>query len=85
MMEHYEENGSLHEMFRKQVLKTPDNVAIETSDGVQMTYRELDDITEVLSSWLLLRGVAVDTIVGIYMKRCIEYTIAYIAILKAGI
>ena len=49
-----------------------------------MTYRELNDATDILAAALRHRGVRPDSIVGIYMERCLEYTVSYIAILKAG-
>ncbi|KAK2165581.1 hypothetical protein LSH36_48g05010 [Paralvinella palmiformis] len=83
-MERYEENGPLHEMFRRQVKKTPDRLAVVTEDGRQMTYKELDSTTDTLATWLQIGGVMPDSVVGIYMERCMEYAVSYIAILKAG-
>ena len=80
----YENEGLLHEMFMRQAKKTPDNVAIVTAEGRTLTFKELDDATDVLAKKLMRIGVKPNSIVGIYMERCLEYTISYIAILKAG-
>lgn len=71
-------------MFIRQAKATPDNIAIVTADGRQMTYRELDDVTDVLATNLRIKGVQPDSVVGIYLSKVLEYPIAYIAILKAG-
>lgn len=41
-------------------------------------------MTDVLADKLRLSGVGRNKVVGIFMERCLEYTISYIAILKAG-
>lgn len=46
--------------------------------------QKLDDDTDLLAEFLQHIGVGPEKNVGIYMERSLEYTIAYIAILKAG-
>lgn len=41
-------------------------------------------MTDVLAAKLKSVGVVKNTLVGIIMERCLEYTISYIAIHKAG-
>lgn len=55
-----------------------------SADERKLTYRELNDVTDTVAVALRHRGVKPGRIVGIYMERCLEYTVAYIAILKAG-
>jgi len=50
----------------------------------KVTFRELDDMTDVLAAKLRSIGVGKNSMVGIMMERCLEYTISYIAIHKAG-
>ena len=83
MME-YEGEGLLHEQFSRQARATPDNVAIVGGDGQEMTYREVDTVTDELAKTLRLKGVVPDSVVGIFMERRLEYALCYIAILKAG-
>lgn len=73
----------LHELFREQALKTPNELAV-VDDHQQLTFKELDETTDLLARYLQDRGVEVDTIVGIYMDSSVEFVIAYLAILKAG-
>ena len=81
----YEHLGLLHDIFRRQAKLTPDKVAVVTVKGQSVTFRELDDLTDVLATNLQIKGIVPDSVVGIYMERSLEYVIAYIAILKAGI
>lgn len=41
-------------------------------------------MTDVLAAKLRSIGVRENSVVGIMMERCVEYTISYIAIHKAG-
>ncbi|XP_013384730.1 uncharacterized protein LOC106154791 [Lingula anatina] len=80
----YENQGLLHEMFVRQAKATPDKIAVVTDSGKQVTFAELDELTDILATALRIKGVKPNTSVGIYLERCLEYTIAYIAILRAG-
>jgi len=71
-------------MFEKQAALSPESVAVVEDDGRSMTYKDLNDACDVLADYLVLCGVKRDSPVGIYMERCLEYVISYIAILKAG-
>ncbi|ELT91031.1 hypothetical protein CAPTEDRAFT_168750 [Capitella teleta] len=81
----YEDQGLLHEMFMRQAKETPDRIAVVSpGENRQLTYKELDDVTDVLATNMRINGVREDCIVGIYMEKCLNYTISYIAALKAG-
>ncbi|MGK7891073.1 MAG: alpha/beta fold hydrolase, partial [Leptolyngbyaceae cyanobacterium] len=73
----------LHELFREQAKQHPDEVAI-ADPHQQLTFRELDECTDLLARHLQRHGTVVDSIVGIYMESSVEYVIAYLSILKAG-
>lgn len=73
----------LHEIFREQAAKTPNKIAVADIHQ-QLTFRELDQKTDLLAQYLQKQGVVVDSIVGMYMESCVEFVIAYISILKAG-
>jgi len=49
-----------------------------------VTFKELDEMTDLLAAKLRSIGVGKNSMVGIMMERCLEYTISYIAIHKAG-
>eukprot|EP00961_Rhodomonas_salina_P151821 2043651-Rhodomonas_salina.2 len=79
----FEEGALLHEIFRKQARETPDRMAV--TDGVrELTYGELDDLTDRLALWLQACGSGPDKVCAIYMNKQIEYVISYIAILKSN-
>lgn len=80
----YEKQGLLHQMFSRQAKATPSQVALVEENGRQMTFKELDEQTDILACYLRCHGVVTDTCVGIYLQKSIEFTISYIAILKAG-
>ncbi|ELT87526.1 hypothetical protein CAPTEDRAFT_186995 [Capitella teleta] len=81
----YEHQGLPYEMFMRQAKETPDRIAVVSpGENRQLTYKELDDVTDVLATNMRINGVEEDCIVGIYMEKCLNYTISYIATLKAG-
>ena len=51
----------------------------------QVSYGELDCMTEQLAIKLRHLCVKNNVVVGILMDRCLEYVISYIAILRAGL
>jgi acyl-CoA synthetase (AMP-forming)/AMP-acid ligase II len=51
----------------------------------QVSYGELDQMTEHLAIKLCHLGVRNNVVVGILMDRCLEYVVSYIAILRAGL
>ena len=73
----------LHQLFKTQAAKTPDNPAIVFRDR-QTSYAELDQATDALGAYLRSCGVGTDDSVGIFMDTCPEYIIAAIGTLKAG-
>jgi non-ribosomal peptide synthetase component F len=74
---------SLPEMFRAQVERTPDAIAI-VFHGTRITYREFDAYSNQLANLLIARGVAKGDLVGVLMDRSIEMMIGLYAVLKAG-
>jgi amino acid adenylation domain-containing protein len=77
----YPGNKTLHELFEKQVQKTPDNVALVPQ---HITYRELNAKSDQLAGLLLEKGVQPETIVGLMVERSVEMIIGIFGILKAG-
>ena len=73
----------LHELLREQAAKTPDAVAVVGSE-MQLTFRELDEQSDLLARYLQSQGVGLKDLVGIYMETSVEYVIAFFAALKAG-
>ena len=73
----------LHELFYEQAAKTPDSVAVVDGDR-SLTYAELADQARTLATFLRREGVKEDAVVPIFMPRCLEFAVSYIAALSAG-
>jgi hypothetical protein len=80
----YEQQGLLHHMFTRQAKSTPEKIAIVEESGKQITFSDLDEKSDLLGRHLVHTGVTPNACVGMYLNKSIEYTTAYIAILKAG-
>ncbi|GME24082.1 similar to nonribosomal peptide synthetase [Neofusicoccum parvum] len=76
-------NCVIHELARETVRKQPDAVAICAWDG-SLTYRELDDLSDVLASFLLAKGVRVEQTVALCFEKSKWYPVCTLAVLKAG-
>ncbi|WP_425336175.1 alpha/beta fold hydrolase [Sinorhizobium numidicum] len=76
-------NLTLHEQFRKQAALTPDSPAI-VSEAATITYRELDELSDILSRHLLGHGQSRGSRVGLLMDTSPEYAVALFGILKTG-
>jgi amino acid adenylation domain-containing protein len=74
---------TIPDLFKQQVLRTPDATAVITAKG-GLTYRELDLRTNGLARYLQNLGVTCETMVGLAIERSEEMLIALLAILKAG-
>lgn len=79
----YNQSKTIHELFEKQVEKTPDNIAVIYNDTT-LTYSELNEKANQLARVLISKGVRSDTIVGIMMDKSLEAIVGIIGILKAG-
>lgn len=73
----------MHEMVERQVLLTPDNPAV-TFEGKSLSYKELNEESNRLANYLLLKGVQAEDFVGLYMDRSLEMIIGVLGILKTG-
>jgi natural product biosynthesis luciferase-like monooxygenase protein len=74
---------SLHSFIERQVLDTPDAVAVVCRDH-QVSYRELNSRANQLAGHLRKLGVERETLVGIAVNRSIEMVVGLLGILKAG-
>lgn len=73
----------LHELFERQVEKTPDAVAL-ISDERELSYRELDERANQLARFLVKKGVKPGDLVGLYASRSEVSVVAILGILKSG-
>ena len=79
----YERGTSIHELFERQVERTPDAAAVSCGEQV-VSYRELNRRANRLARYLRKRGVGAEQLVGIYVERGIEMVVSLLGVLKAG-
>jgi amino acid adenylation domain-containing protein/non-ribosomal peptide synthase protein (TIGR01720 family) len=79
----YPRDLCVHQLFERQVERTPDAVAIVSEDE-QLTYKELDRQANQLARHLQALGVRPEVPVGICIERSLDMAIGLLAILKAG-
>lgn len=75
--------GCLHELFERHVDRSPHAVAL-ISEGVELTYAELDTRANRLAGYLHQHGVRAGRFVGLFMDRSAAPIIGILACLKAG-
>ncbi|MET8945257.1 amino acid adenylation domain-containing protein [Streptomyces sp. NPDC004542] len=71
------------ELFARQVRRAPDAVAVVFGDR-QVSYAELDALSDRFASRLRSLGVTAETIVGSCLERGVEAVVVLLAVLKAG-
>lgn len=74
---------TLSQYVEEQVDRTPQKIAI-TDEKNSLTYEELNAKANQLAHKLVNVGVGPGVIVPVYMHRCIEQAVSFLAILKAG-
>ena len=79
----YPANKCIHQLFEKQVERTPDAVAV-VFEGQQLTYNELNCRANQLAHYLQSLGIKPDELVGICVERSLEMIVGLLGILKAG-
>lgn len=79
----YPHDQCVHQMFERQVSKTPHAIAVEF-DKAHLTYQELNRRVNQLASYLRHSGVGPEVLVGVCVERSFEMLVSLLAILKAG-
>ena len=79
----YLRGKTIHQLFELQASDTPDARAI-VFEGVQLTYRELNERANQLAHYLQKLGVGPEVMVGICVERSLEMVVGLLGILKAG-
>ena len=74
---------SVCQLFQQQARQTPDAIALQHEER-SLTYRELDEQSTQLASYLQQLGVTAETLVGICIERSLEMVVGLWGILKAG-
>lgn len=81
--EDYPRDKCVHELFMEQVQKTPDAVAVIFEEK-GISYRKLDEMSNVLAHLLIDKGVGRGDIVPIIAKRNWHILVAMLGVLKSG-
>ena len=76
-------SATIVSMFREQVAKTPDNIAVVYKDK-HFTYRELDEISDRIAAYIHGKGLHEEDVVSILIPRCEWMPIVSMGVLKAG-
>lgn len=76
-------SNTLHERFEQQVATRPRAIALQ-SDGVVLTYRELNQDANRMARRLMAAKVEADGVVLLAMERSCELVVTMLAVLKAG-
>ena len=79
----YDDTQTIVSLFRQQVEKTPDNLAVVYHDK-QYTYRQVDEMSERIAGYLTEKGLGREDVVSILIPRCEWMLIASMGVLKAG-
>jgi amino acid adenylation domain-containing protein/non-ribosomal peptide synthase protein (TIGR01720 family) len=73
----------VHNIFREQVKIRPDAVAVTSWDG-EVTYKQLDELTDKLAAYLVQKGVKPEYLTPMCFDKSMYTVIAMMATLKAG-
>ncbi|MBQ8013675.1 MAG: amino acid adenylation domain-containing protein [Treponema sp.] len=74
---------SVVDMFREQVKKNPDKIAVVSSTS-SLTYKKLDELSDKVAASLLSAGVVPEDIIMIMLPRNVGVYVATLGILKTG-
>lgn len=77
-------DGTVWEMFERQVRATPNAVALSTGGGERYTYAELHAQASRLAGELAGRGVGPETVVALVLPRSSRSVVAILGVLGAG-
>lgn len=79
----FPQDKTIHGLFEEQAKKTPNKIAVIYNDK-NVTYRELNELSNQVAWLLRNNGVTRDVIVGIMLERSIEMIVGILGILKSG-
>jgi tyrocidine synthetase-3 len=79
----YPKDETIISLFEKQATKTPDKIAVRYEEH-EITYKELEEQSGQLATYLHEQGLKSNDFVGVFMDRSIEMMVTILAIQKAG-
>ncbi|KAJ3491955.1 hypothetical protein NLG97_g5492 [Lecanicillium saksenae] len=81
----YPRESSVPALFREQVALSANTIAVKDS-STQLTYRQLDQQSDRIASWLLKQECfAPESMIGVFAPRSCETTAVFLGILKANL
>jgi amino acid adenylation domain-containing protein len=83
LVEIQEVDDCVHYIFREQVKLQPDAIAVTSWDG-EITYKQLDQLSDKLASYLVEKGVKPEYLMPMCFDKSMYTIVAMIATLKAG-
>ena len=79
----YDDTQTVVSMFRQQVVKTPDNIAVVYRDK-RLSYRELDELSDRIAAYIHDKGLHEEDVVSVLIPRCEWMPIVSLGVVKAG-
>ncbi|WP_434296523.1 non-ribosomal peptide synthase/polyketide synthase [Clostridium sporogenes] len=79
----YPRHESVTELFKEVVSESGNNIAL-SSNGVEITYKELNKRSNQIANFLIKKGVINDDIIGVLCDRSIETIVTILGVVKAG-
>ncbi|MBQ2534666.1 MAG: amino acid adenylation domain-containing protein, partial [Prevotella sp.] len=79
----YDDTQTIVSLFRQQVEKVPDNIAVVYHD-VRLTYRQVDEVSDRIAAYLVQQGLKSEDVVSILIPRSEWMVVASLGVLKAG-
>jgi acyl-CoA synthetase (AMP-forming)/AMP-acid ligase II len=74
----------IHNYFEQIVKETPDAIALQFQNDVQVSYAELDRQSNLLANHIIREfGVGSGTLVLLFFDKCIEMIVALLAVVSA--
>ena len=80
----YPSDKAVHQLFEQQAGCQPQAVCLVTSGGERLSYAAVNAASNQLAHWLVSRGIAAGSAVGVSLPKCPQLYIALLAVLKAG-
>lgn len=77
-------DATLLDYWNMSVLAQPDKTAVVDSNGARLSYAVLDRQASSLARWLCTRGLQKGDVVTVQLPGWVEFTLVYVACLKAG-
>jgi amino acid adenylation domain-containing protein/non-ribosomal peptide synthase protein (TIGR01720 family) len=74
---------SMPAMIGSHMASRPDDIALVSGD-VELTFAQFGDRAGRLAEWLVSQGVGPDVVVGVCLKRSVDWMVALLAIMQAG-